>query len=303
MTLSIIIPTYNRAPVLRLLLEDLLAQTRPPDEILVIDDHSADETRAVVENAAHRDPRVRYVLNEGRYQRDAKWTGVQQAHGDVIGFLDDDARMDDRSLLERLRPHIRSDTVIQAKVVLENMGRRAEDAERFIDRFTGRPWPVLELFPPAYHRGRRPRPIFPLIEFGNFWPRHLAPAFHAPALIADGYGESYAWSLNLRRRGVRLLFVPDLVIRHPGFGSGGSQRFGKTRLTRNFTPFHEGYFFNMVALHAQYVPLWALLWLPFYGGKILVALACNGNVQGAWRYGILPTFRALSGHLFRHGTS
>jgi glycosyltransferase involved in cell wall biosynthesis len=47
--ISVIIPTRNRADLLRLALRSLAKQTLPPSEIIVIDNGSRDQTRDVVE--------------------------------------------------------------------------------------------------------------------------------------------------------------------------------------------------------------------------------------------------------------
>ncbi len=92
-TVSAIIATYNRADVLRRALSELLAQSRPPDEILVVDDASPDETRRMVQTEF---PSVRYV----RVPRNMGWThnrnlAVLSTKGDYILSLDDDAWFED----------------------------------------------------------------------------------------------------------------------------------------------------------------------------------------------------------------
>ena len=64
-TISVIIATYNRAALLPEALDSVLAQTRAPDEIIVVDDGSSDDTALV---AARYAPRVRYLhqANQGR---------------------------------------------------------------------------------------------------------------------------------------------------------------------------------------------------------------------------------------------
>ena len=57
--LSIILPTYNRAPMLGAAIDSVLAQTVPDFELLIVDDASTDETEAVV--MAYRDERIRYI--------------------------------------------------------------------------------------------------------------------------------------------------------------------------------------------------------------------------------------------------
>jgi glycosyltransferase involved in cell wall biosynthesis len=52
MTISVAIATYNRASMVRETVLAALAQSRPPDEIVVSDDASTDETVPVIQNIA-----------------------------------------------------------------------------------------------------------------------------------------------------------------------------------------------------------------------------------------------------------
>ena len=49
-TISAIVLTFNRADLLGEAIASIEGQTRPPDEILILDDGSTDETRALVES-------------------------------------------------------------------------------------------------------------------------------------------------------------------------------------------------------------------------------------------------------------
>ncbi|HNT87130.1 MAG TPA: glycosyltransferase, partial [Candidatus Hydrogenedentes bacterium] len=91
---SVIICTYNRAASLRQALETVVCQETDEFtyEVVVVDDESTDDTRAVIEDAAAGAPvPVRYVLQEGRaglaYTRNR---GVHEARGNWIVFFDDD---------------------------------------------------------------------------------------------------------------------------------------------------------------------------------------------------------------------
>lgn len=298
-TISVIIPTYNRAPLLERLLKQLHAQSAPPEQVIVVDDHSSDSTFNIVNHLATTWPQLQYVKNKGHHQRDAKATGLQLATSEYIGFFDDDAVIEDQQFFASLRPLLVSDHVIQAKIILEQMGYRNLPNLSWRDYFATRPYPILELITTSLHRGTTPRTMFPLIEWGNFWPRHLAPLFIDRTLINDGYGESYGTSLRLREHGIQLQLHPDLLIRHPGASSGGSHKFNKQTMVTNFTPFHEGYFYNMIYLHARYWRNWVWLWLPYFILKSLLALALNHNLQGWRQYAWQPLWRSLSEHYAR----
>ncbi|MFA5389396.1 MAG: glycosyltransferase, partial [Candidatus Omnitrophota bacterium] len=59
--ISVIVVTYNRADMLKDALLSLTAQTRLPDEVLVVDNNSSDNTREVVDNFNHG-LKIKYVL-------------------------------------------------------------------------------------------------------------------------------------------------------------------------------------------------------------------------------------------------
>lgn len=86
---SVIIPTYRRPHLLVRAINSVLNQTYKKLEVLVVDDHSQDETPSVV--CAIKDPRVRYVghdVNKGLPA--VRNTGIRTAQGEYIAFLDDD---------------------------------------------------------------------------------------------------------------------------------------------------------------------------------------------------------------------
>ncbi|MFA5389077.1 MAG: glycosyltransferase family A protein, partial [Candidatus Omnitrophota bacterium] len=64
-------------------------QTRLPDEVLVVDNNSSDNTREVVDNFNHG-LKIKYVLERTQGTSIARNTGIKNASGDIIVFFDDD---------------------------------------------------------------------------------------------------------------------------------------------------------------------------------------------------------------------
>lgn len=85
---SIVIPTYNRASLIGLTLQSVLAQTYPYFEILVVDDGSKDNTAEVV--GRYTDKRLHYLPKENAERGAARNYGLARAQGDYVLFLDSD---------------------------------------------------------------------------------------------------------------------------------------------------------------------------------------------------------------------
>ena len=84
---SVVIPTYNRSRLLRETLQSVFAQTYREYEVIMVDDGSTDDTRAVVEGYGDQ---VRYLYQENAGEARARNHGIQAARGELIAFLDSD---------------------------------------------------------------------------------------------------------------------------------------------------------------------------------------------------------------------
>ncbi|MDP2692342.1 MAG: glycosyltransferase family A protein [bacterium] len=85
---SIIIPTYNRAHLLKSTIKSVLSSDMLDFEIVVIDDGSIDETYNLIKTID--DPRLRYYYQENQERCAARNHGVRRASGKYIFFLDSD---------------------------------------------------------------------------------------------------------------------------------------------------------------------------------------------------------------------
>ena len=85
---TVLIPTYNRAPLLREAIESALAQDWPALEVLVVDDGSTDGTAAVLDSYGERIRTLRQPRNAGVAA--ARAAGLAAARGELIQFLDSD---------------------------------------------------------------------------------------------------------------------------------------------------------------------------------------------------------------------
>jgi len=86
---SVVIPVYNRAPVIADAVRSVLAQSDQDFEIVVVDDASDDDPKAGLD--ALRDPRIRFVRQETQGGGGvARNRGIDLAQGQFIAFLDSD---------------------------------------------------------------------------------------------------------------------------------------------------------------------------------------------------------------------
>src|SRR5580704_4878298 len=87
-SISVVIPTYNRAEKVRRAIESVLAQTVRNLEIIVVDDGSSDETALVLERAFGN--RIGYFAQPNQGAGVAGNPGIEEATGEWIAFLDSD---------------------------------------------------------------------------------------------------------------------------------------------------------------------------------------------------------------------
>lgn len=217
MTFSIVIATYNRAP----LLADTLASLSKLRigaawELVVVDNNSTDGTRSVVDAAARNFPvQLRYA-SEGEQGRSAALNhGFRIALGDVIVTTDDDVRVEP-DWLDRI-----ADGLTQLRC--DYVGGRVlplweSEPPQWLPRTNGQLWAVIALL----DYGREP------IRYGRRVPLGVNMAIRRDALQRVGGfdprigrkagtllgQEVREWCLRAHAAGLIGYYVPDIVVRH-----------------------------------------------------------------------------------------
>jgi len=94
MFVSVVIPTYNRLPILRRCLEALEQQRIAPPldryEVVLVDDGSTDDTVDWLDAHATAFPHLRLIRQDHLGPAEGRNRGVEEARGDVIVFIDSD---------------------------------------------------------------------------------------------------------------------------------------------------------------------------------------------------------------------
>ncbi|MFH1619006.1 MAG: glycosyltransferase family 2 protein [bacterium] len=87
--ISVIIPTRNRKAFTKRCIESLLAQSLKPDEILVVDNASSDDTAVFLESEFRG--QIQIIREDSEGVAAARNRGIACAQGKVLAFIDDDA--------------------------------------------------------------------------------------------------------------------------------------------------------------------------------------------------------------------
>ena len=205
---SVVVPTRNRADLLSDALGSLVEQDYPADryEILVVDDGSIDDTPSVVEalGQAHPKPRLSLLRQPARNQNAARNRGVSEAKGELIAFFDDD---------ELAPPDWLSGLVAGCT--------RHPDAEvvggPYRLRFEAPPPRLCERCGPAeghYELGEEEGEAEEAAG-GNMMIRRRAFARTGQFDESlQGHGDDTEWMIRHRRKGGRIVYLPDVAIWH-----------------------------------------------------------------------------------------
>lgn len=145
-TVSVIIPTYNRALMVKDAIQSVLDQTYTDYEIIVVDDGSTDDTSRVINGLRSYSRKVHYIHQGNKGRSAARNIGVRAARGDYIAFLDSD----DMFLPEKLHVQVMTlennlnfGMVYSPVLKMDEHGNILKDIDHGREKLTGFIYPEL----------------------------------------------------------------------------------------------------------------------------------------------------------------
>ena len=268
MRVTVAIPTYNRAELLRQTLAGLARQDFPADdfEVLVIDNNSRDGTAAVVAAFAGTAPAPRHVVERQQGLDHARNRALAEARGEIILFGDDDILMEPDWIARMIAPWAGP-----ADARIGAVG--GEVIPVFPD---GRPDWVTEWHGPLAFRAEagpltaRQSPMGANLAIHRRIFEQLGP-FHAGLDRSAGNYFSGGDSEMVRRvraAGLEVWFAPDAAVRHQmpagrtTFRYAARHAFDSARsrvIDRAAAPGGRGYLLSRLLANAAKAPAFALL--------------------------------------------
>lgn len=212
-TVSVFITSYNHRGYLAEAIDSVLAQTRPPEQIVIVDDASSDGSQQLIQDYASRYPgRIDYAfhtINQGVSA--TKTHGASLCTGHWITYLDGDDRMLPKRLETELalvgdsRGHV---------IVFSNFRTITPTGEALINWAEGNEVPVGQVLAPLLARNY-PRGM---IYRNELMPRHLFEAIGGYDRSINLYED---WELRIRlvEAGAETIYCPNLGSEyrlHPG---------------------------------------------------------------------------------------
>src|SRR5690554_136497 len=218
MKISVIIPTRNRYDYIQLLLEDIVKQTVSVFEVIVVD--QSDETRAL-NNCIH-------IFTETTGPCISRNIGVAKAKGEILVFLDDDARINPDFIEEITQPILKREFDAVAGAVCDPEGNYLFEKEGYLTQNNINFIKVLTSNPNA--PGSRISLCLP-----GGCSAILTEVFNKIGGFDESYdptgaGEDREMSLRLYKQGFRVWYNANAKLLHERSPVGGSRDVGSRSL-------------------------------------------------------------------------
>ncbi|MFA7255305.1 MAG: glycosyltransferase family A protein [Candidatus Omnitrophota bacterium] len=279
MRVVVVSAVYNEEKNIGRLIESLLAQTRMPDEIVLVDDGSKDNTAKIIERYAKDHSVIRLIRNSNQGPAASRNVAWRAAQADRVIFTDGDC-VPDHDWIEKLMFYFTSDDI----AAVAGTYRTLND-ERVLARFVG------------YEIAWRYRYVLGAID------AHGAYNLAIKKKVLEemnGFDESYKapsgedWDLTYRiSRKYRILFAPDAIVAHahpeafwPYMKNQARRGFDRIKLYNDHLDkrsgdVYTGRIVKYQVLAAGLLPF-ALSLLPFRGFRILPVILSIFLIGSVW---------------------
>ena len=269
--ISVIICTYNRAPLLKRALKSLTCQTLRPDqfEVIVVNDGSSDHTAEVCKSISEEMPNLIYrSTDKNTGLGNAANFGVQSAKGDYLLFTDDDC-IASKDWVERMGEALKKYALVAGSVSSPNSS--------FVEYCHN----IAEFHP--FMGGRSEGPIDFIAGSNMGFRRSLFDEMNG--FSAGTMSPDMEFILRAREKGYQIYFIPKAVVTHEHNRTSFSSIFrysadhaSETILLRNK---------YRLLLHTPFIfrsPILILLAAPVISLKVTagIYLSNSKNVKFIW---------------------
>jgi GT2 family glycosyltransferase/glycosyltransferase involved in cell wall biosynthesis len=248
---SIIIITYNNLELTKLCLKSVILNTDYPNyEVIVVDNHSTDGTRAYLQFMAERHPHLRIILNDANegFAR-ANNQGLEASTGDDLVLLNNDTIVP-RGWLSRLVRHLRHNEVGMVGPVSNFVGNEARIE---VDYQT---WEEMESFA-RQHTRKHDGQGADIQMLGMFCVAMRRDVYTQVGPLDEQFGlgmfEDDDYAHRVRLKGYRVICAADAFVHHFGQAS-----FKKLIETGEYNPLFER---NLKTFESK----WQVKWSPRSG--------------------------------------
>jgi glycosyltransferase involved in cell wall biosynthesis len=253
---SIILPTYNRAPILGVCIESVLNQSYTSWELLISDDCSTDNTVEVIKDYMVRDTRIIGTTHEHNLGLPRnRNTALSAAKGQLVFFIEDDLVLH-QDCLEKLVSAYNSfntQNIVIVPRLIENTDPDPEAVRRnvpfYVDKFTG------EIF---NNYGLDPGSVLE-VDMGHaccLYPRsqlQVMGGYEEEAYIGTYCREESDLNMRLINRGFKFYFQPAAVADHNRVSTGGCRLSGRLRQTYYYARNHIVFLLRNFGIKSAYM--------------------------------------------------